>query len=124
MKFIADVALYYKDGVKGERQCDARVKFLRTDNGLEFVNNEVKAFLHAHGIVGLLESNENSNNSELRGSRSVPTLEELRQSLVVGQEACNSWENCAVNDDSAHAVTCDWSLHLSHREPRSATSSL
>ena len=33
-----------------ERQCDARVKFLRTDNGLEFVNHEVKAFLQAHGI--------------------------------------------------------------------------
>ena len=33
-----------------ERQCDARVKFLRTDNGLEFINTEVMAFLQAHGI--------------------------------------------------------------------------
>ena len=36
------------------------------------------------------ENNENSNNSELRGSRSVPTLEQLCQTLVVGQEACRS----------------------------------
>ena len=59
------------------------------------------------------ESNESENNSKLIGSHIIPIPKQLHQTLVVGHEG-----NSAANDESAHAVTCDRSLNLSHQEPR------
>lgn len=84
MKRKSEVSVHVRNFVaQVERECERKVKVLRTDNGLEFMSNELKVFLQEKGIIHQ-RSVVYTPQQNGRAEREMRTLVEAARAMIYG----------------------------------------